>query len=93
MVCRLSREMPPIPRSPLTFSRAPRSPTSASTRPTRVGPSCFRPFQAGVLEGAVTTGAKLVSLENLYMYGPTGGAPLTEDLPYAAAGPKGLVRA
>ena len=46
-------------------------------------PELFPPLQAGVLEGAASAGAKLVAVENLYMYGPTGGRPLTEDLPYA----------
>ena len=32
-------------------------------------------------------------MENVYMYGPTGGRPLTEDLPYAAETRKGEVRA
>jgi nucleoside-diphosphate-sugar epimerase len=45
------------------------------------------------LQGAAAAGAKLVSFENLYAYGPTGGAPLTEDLPLAATGRKGRVRA
>jgi nucleoside-diphosphate-sugar epimerase len=46
-----------------------------------------------VLEGAAATGAKLVAMENLYMYGPTGGRSLTEDLPHAANTRKGAVRA
>src|SRR5215212_6901278 len=32
-------------------------------------------------------------MENLYMYGPTGGRPLTEDLPYAPNTRKGTIRA
>ena len=53
----------------------------------------FPPLQAGVIEGAAAAGAKLVAVENLYMFGPTGGRPLTEDLPYAAETRKGMVRA
>ena len=34
-----------------------------------------------MLEGAASAGAKLIAMENLYMYGPTDGRPLTEDLP------------
>jgi nucleoside-diphosphate-sugar epimerase len=34
-----------------------------------------------------------VSLENLYWYGPTGGKPITEDLPLAATTVKGRTRA
>lgn len=37
--------------------------------------------------------AKLVYGDNLYMYGPTNGRPLREDLPYAASGHKGRMRA
>jgi len=32
-------------------------------------------------------------MENLYMYGPTGGRPITEDLPHAPNTRKGRVRA
>ena len=53
----------------------------------------FPPLQAGVIEGAASAGAKLVAVENLYMYGLTGGRPLTEDLPYAPNTRKGTVRA
>jgi nucleoside-diphosphate-sugar epimerase len=56
-------------------------------------PELFPPLQAGVLEGAAATGAKLVAMENLYMYGLTDGRPLTEDLPYAPNTRKGTVRA
>lgn len=56
-------------------------------------PELFPALQAGVLAGATSTGAKLVVMENVYMYGPTGGRPLTEDLPFAAATRKGRVRA
>src|ERR671913_1923444 len=56
-------------------------------------PELFPPLQAGVLEGAAAAGAKLVAMENLYMYGPTDGRPLTEDLPYAPNTRKGKVRA
>lgn len=53
----------------------------------------FPPLQAGVLEGAAANNAKLISMENLYMYGSTGGKPLIETLPYAAQTRKGKVRA
>jgi nucleoside-diphosphate-sugar epimerase len=46
-----------------------------------------------VLEGAASAGAKLIAMENLYMYGPTGGRPITEDLPHAPNTRKGRVRA
>src|SRR5918992_2849282 len=56
-------------------------------------PELFPGLQAGVLEGAASAGAKLIAMENLYMYGPTYGRTLTEDLPYAANTRKGRVRA
>src|SRR5215211_6196899 len=56
-------------------------------------PELFSPLQAGVLEGAASAGAKLIAMENLYMYGPTGGRPITENLPYAPNTRKGRVRA
>ena len=56
-------------------------------------PEMFPPLQAAVLEGATAAGAKYVAMDNLYAYGPTSGAPLTEDLPYAATGAKGRTRA
>ena len=56
-------------------------------------PELFPPLQAGVIEAAAAAGAKLIAMENLYMYGPTDGRPLTEDLPYAANTRKGTVRA
>src|SRR5579871_3850626 len=56
-------------------------------------PDLFPPLQRGVLSAAERTGALLVSLENLYAYGPTGGRPMTEDLPLAATTVKGRTRA
>jgi nucleoside-diphosphate-sugar epimerase len=56
-------------------------------------PELFPPLQAGVLAGAAAADAKLVVMENVYMYGPTGGKPLTETLPYAATTRKGRTRA
>ena len=56
-------------------------------------PERFPPLQRGVLAAAERTGALLVSLENLYGYGPTEGRPMTEDMPLAATGAKGRARA
>jgi nucleoside-diphosphate-sugar epimerase len=57
-------------------------------------PVIFPSLQKGVLAGAMASdGKKLVVMENLYMYGPTGGKLLTEDLPYNATGRKGITRA
>jgi nucleoside-diphosphate-sugar epimerase len=56
-------------------------------------PERFPPLQRGVLAAAERTGALLVSLENLYGYGPANGSPMTEDMPLAATGVKGRARA
>ncbi|TDE30947.1 NAD-dependent epimerase/dehydratase family protein [Actinomadura sp. 6K520] len=50
------------------------------------------PMAASFLGAAEDTGAVLVTLSNLYGYGPVDG-PMTEDLPLAATGVKGRVRA
>jgi nucleoside-diphosphate-sugar epimerase len=55
-------------------------------------PAAFPPLTEAIAEGAAAAGAKLVLADNLYGYGPHDG-PLTEDLPAAATGPKGRVRA
>jgi nucleoside-diphosphate-sugar epimerase len=56
-------------------------------------PERFPPLQRGVLSAAERQGALLVSLENVYGYGPTGGQPMAEDLPLAATTVKGRARA
>lgn len=61
-------------------------------------PEKFPPITRGIVDGLARlnedgAGPRLVMGDNLYMYGPTGGQPIREDLPYAAAGPKGLCRA
>jgi nucleoside-diphosphate-sugar epimerase len=55
-------------------------------------PTLFPPLQRGVLTAAEQNGSLLVSLENVYGYGPTGGAPMTEDLPLQASTTKGRTR-
>lgn len=55
-------------------------------------PKLFPPLQRGVMGAAERSGALLVSLENIYGYGPTAGAAMTEDLPLAATTVKGRVR-
>jgi nucleoside-diphosphate-sugar epimerase len=56
-------------------------------------PELFPSIQAAVIDGAASAGAKLVVMDNLYMYPPMHGQPLTEDLPHTAATRKGSVRA
>ncbi|MCX4807983.1 NAD-dependent epimerase/dehydratase family protein [Streptomyces sp. NPDC058682] len=50
------------------------------------------PLASSLCAAAEATGAVLVMLGNLYGYGPVDG-PMTEDLPLAATGTKGRVRA
>lgn len=56
-------------------------------------PELFPPLQRGVLGAAEQNGALMVSLENVYAYGPTLGRPMTEQLPLAATTVKGRTRA
>ncbi len=56
-------------------------------------PKLFPPLQRGVLAAAEASDALLVSLENVYGYGPPGAKPMTEDLPLAATTKKGSTRA
>jgi nucleoside-diphosphate-sugar epimerase len=53
----------------------------------------FPALQAGVLAAAEANEAKLVVMENVYMYGRPHGRPLTEDHPYDAHTKKGRLRA
>jgi nucleoside-diphosphate-sugar epimerase len=53
----------------------------------------FPPLQHNVLTAAVRSDALLVTLENIYGYGPTDGLPMIEDLPLAATTSKGRTRA
>ena len=52
----------------------------------------FPALQAGVLAAAQATGARLVSMENVYMYGRPAGQPLTETHAHAAHTRKGQLR-
>jgi nucleoside-diphosphate-sugar epimerase len=56
-------------------------------------PKRFPPLQRGVLSAAERSGALMVTLENIYAYGPTTGRPMTEELPLAATTVKGRTRA
>ena len=55
-------------------------------------PEQFPPLQRGVLEGAAANGAKLIVMENLYMYGPHGGVPMTETMPMNGHGSRSSTR-
>jgi nucleoside-diphosphate-sugar epimerase len=53
----------------------------------------FPPLQRAVLAAAAAHGARLVVLENLYAYGPTGGADLVETLRARPTSAKAATRA
>ncbi len=53
----------------------------------------FPPLQQGVLAGAQSAGARLVVLDNLYAYGPTGGADLVETMQSRPTSKKSATRA
>jgi len=55
-------------------------------------PEKFPLLQKSIIEGLVDNAAKLVLVENLYMYGDTHGKPMTEDTPHNAHTRKGRVR-
>lgn len=52
----------------------------------------FPPLQKTIIDGLTGGGAKLVIVENLYMFGPTDGAPMTEDMLHTARTRKGKTR-
>jgi nucleoside-diphosphate-sugar epimerase len=52
----------------------------------------FPALQASVLAAAEATGARLVSMENVYMYGRPAGSAFTEDRAYDAHTKKGRLR-
>ena len=55
-------------------------------------PEQFPPLQRGVLAGAAAAGAKLIVVENLYMYGPHAGEPMTERTPLRGSGSRSTTR-
>jgi nucleoside-diphosphate-sugar epimerase len=55
-------------------------------------PEKFPILQKSILDGLTGSDAKLVIIENLYMYGDTHGKPMTEDTPHNAHTRKGRVR-
>ena len=56
-------------------------------------PEKFPLLQKSIIDGLSGSDAKLVIVENLYMYGDTDGKPMTEDTPFTAHTRKGLTRA
>ena len=52
----------------------------------------FPQLQTSIIDGLTGSNAKLVLIENVYMYGDTQGQPMTEGTPYNAHTRKGRVR-
>lgn len=52
----------------------------------------FPPLQKSIIEGLTGSLAKLVIVENTYMYGATNGTPMTENMPHNPHTRKGKVR-
>lgn len=55
-------------------------------------PEQFPPLQSGVMAGAASAGARLIVMENLYMYGPHGGAPIHDETPLKGRGSRSSTR-
>jgi len=55
-------------------------------------PQKFPMLQKSIIDGLTGSNAKLVLVENLYMYGKANGQPMTESMPYRAHTRKGRVR-
>jgi nucleoside-diphosphate-sugar epimerase len=55
-------------------------------------PEQFPPLQRGIMAGAAAAGAKLIVMENLYMYGPHGGVPMSEATPLHGKGSRSTTR-
>jgi len=66
---------------------------NATNPPYAQWPQLFPLLNTSILKTASAAGARLIVMDNLYMYGPTNGALITEDLPYRATGSKGMTRA
>ncbi|MEU7184615.1 NAD-dependent epimerase/dehydratase family protein [Streptomyces sp. NPDC039022] len=50
-------------------------------------------LQKVIVDAVAAAGARLVVMDTLYPYGPSGGVPLTEDSPWRATSRKGRMRA
>lgn len=61
--------------------------------PYHLWPETLPRLQENMIEGAASTGARLVVIDTLYLYGETHGVPMTEAMPHAATSRKGRLRA
>ena len=89
-----SRSLVATPPTRVHHRRHPRRPGGVSDDEpaVRAWVEEFPALQAGVLAAAEADGARLVSMENVYMYGRPAGRPLTETRDYAAHTKKGQLR-
>src|SRR6185436_18050501 len=55
-------------------------------------PEKFPALQKSIIEGLTGSNAKLVLIENVYLYGDPDGQPMMENMPYSAHTRKGRVR-
>lgn len=55
-------------------------------------PEKFPTLQQAIIDGLTGSGAKLIIVENLYMYGWMNGTPMREDMPHNAHTRKGKTR-
>jgi nucleoside-diphosphate-sugar epimerase len=81
------------PFETVELSRAASVVYNCANPPYTMWPEIFPVLQRGVIEGAAAAGAKLVVMENMYMYGATVGCPISEDTPFRAIDRKGKTRA
>lgn len=64
----------------------------ASQPPYNEWPEKFPLLQKSIIDGLTGSSAKLILVENVYMYGEANGRAFTEDMPYHAQTIKGRVR-
>lgn len=55
-------------------------------------PEILPRLQENFIEAAAATGARLLVIDTLYLYGPTNGQPMTEETPHLALSRKGRLR-
>ncbi|GHO62479.1 epimerase [Ktedonobacter sp. SOSP1-52] len=66
---------------------------NATHAPYEQWPEVLPRLQENMIESAAATGAKLVVIDTLYLYGETRGKPMTEAMAHTATSRKGRMRA
>ncbi|GHO78383.1 epimerase [Ktedonobacter sp. SOSP1-85] len=66
---------------------------NATHAPYEQWPEVLPRLQENMIESAAATGAKLVVIDTLYLYGETHGKPMTEAMAHTATSRKGRMRA